>query len=103
MQDLIDNCLSFHGEYLGQDGGSCFVNRDFLASRLDPQEIGSLLQLYTAGTISKETLLTQLAENEVLGDEFNVEEELEATEMGGLVDMAAPEATAQVESQDVEG
>ena len=85
MQDMIDNCLVFHAQYLGiNEFGSSFVNRDFLASRLDSQEIGSLLQLYTAGTITQETLLKQLEEGEVLGDEFQVEEELEATQLAGL-------------------
>lgn len=84
-QDLIDNCLTFHAQYMGSDmPGSCFVNRDFLAGRLDSQEIGSLLGLYTAGTISKETLLTQLSEGEVLGDDFDVEAELAETENAGL-------------------
>ena len=90
MQDMIDNCLQFHGQYLGSDAGSCFVNRDFVAQRLEPQEIQSLLQLYTAGTITQETLLTQLHEGEVLGDEFDVEEEIEATESGGLREMSEP-------------
>jgi hypothetical protein len=90
MQDMIDNCLQFHGQYLGSDAGSCFVNRDFVAQRLEPQEIQSLLQLYTAGTITQETLLTQLHEGEILGDEFDVEEEIEATESGGLREMSEP-------------
>ena len=90
MQDMIDNCLKFHGQYLGSDAGSCFVNRDFVAQRLEPQEIQALLQLYTAGTITQETLLTQLHEGEVLGDEFDVEEEIEATESGGLRETAEP-------------
>ena len=88
MQDLIDNCLVFHADYL-QEGnvGSSFVNRDFLASRLEPQEIQALLQLYNAGSITQKTLLDQLAEGEVLGDEFDVEEELEATQTGGLIEL----------------
>ncbi len=85
MQDLIDNCLGFHAQYMQQPvAGSSFINRDFLGSRLEPQEIQSLLQLYTAGTITQETLLNQLSAGEVLGDEFNVEEEIEATQTGGL-------------------
>jgi hypothetical protein len=92
MQDMIDNSLLFHAKYLGtNESGSSFVNRDFLADRLDPQEVGSLLQLYTAGTISQETLLKQLESGEVLGDEFDVEEELEATEKAGLIEMEQPE------------
>ena len=95
MQDLIDNCLAHHAHYLNiPETGSSFVNRDFLGSRLDPQEIQALLQLYTAGTITQKTLLDQLYEGEVLGDEFDVEEELESTQAGGLIEMAPPEPEA---------
>ena len=96
MQDLIDNCLTFHAEYLNiPETGTCFVNRDFVGARLEPNEIGSLLQLYTAGTISQETLLKQLHEGEVLGDEFDVEEELESTQVSGLIAMDQPTPTAK--------
>ena len=95
MQDLIDNCLAHHAHYLNiAEVGSSFVNRDFLGARLEPQEIQALLQLYTAGTISQKTLLDQLYEGEVLGDEFDVEEELESTQAGGYVEMAPPEPPA---------
>jgi hypothetical protein len=95
MQDLIDNCLAHHAHYLNiEEVGSSFVNRDFLGTRLEPQEIQSLLQLYTAGTITQKTLLDQLYEGEVLGDEFNVEEEIESTQAGGYIEMAAPEPRA---------
>jgi len=90
MQDMIDNCLQFHGQYLNAEAGSCFVNRDFLSQRLEPQEIQALLQLYTSGSITQETLLKQLHEGEVLGDEFDVEEEVESTQSGGMVEMTQP-------------
>jgi len=48
------------------------------------------LQLYTAGTITQETLLKQLHEGEVLGDEFDIEEELEATQQASLIEMDQP-------------
>ena len=63
--------------------GTAYVNRDFLGQRLQPQEIQALLQLYTAGTITQKTLLEELNKGEVL-DDLDVEEELEALEMGGL-------------------
>jgi hypothetical protein len=92
MQDMIDNCLTYHAQYLNiPEAGSSYVNRDFLGSRLEPQEIQSLLALYTAGTITQKTLLDQLSEGEVLGDDFDVEEELEATQNGGLIEMDQPE------------
>ena len=99
MQDLIDNCLSFHAQYMQQSQvGSSFINRDFLGQRLEPQEIQSLLQLYTAGTITQETLLNQLSAGEVLGDEFDVEEEIEATQTGGLIEMEQPQPEPREES-----
>ena len=92
VQDMIDNCLAFHAEYMQQpEAGSSYVNRDFLGSRLEPQEIQALLQLYTAGTITQATLLSQLEAGEVLGDEFDVEEVLEATQAGGLIETETPE------------
>ena len=100
MQDLIDNCLNFHAQYMQQaQAGSSFINRDFLATRLEPQEIQSLLQLYTAGTITQETLLNQLSAGEVLGDEFDVEEEIEATQTGGLVEMQQSEPEPEPETE----
>jgi hypothetical protein len=94
MQDMIDNCLRFHAEYMQQPvAGSSQVNRDFLGQRLEPQEIQSLLQLYTAGTITQDTLLTELANGDVLSEDFDIEEEIEATQTGGLIEMQQPEPT----------
>ncbi len=94
MQDMIDNCLRFHAEYMQEsNAGSSLVNRDFMGTRLEPLEIQALLQLYTAGTITQETLLLQLEAGEVLGDDFDVENELEATQNGGLIEMNTPEPT----------
>jgi hypothetical protein len=86
MQDMIDNCLQFHAQFLGQNeaAGSCHVNRDFVGMQISPADIQALLLLYTSGTITQETLLRQLSDGEVLGDDFDVEEELEATATGGL-------------------
>ena len=102
MQDMIDNCLQFHGQYINAEAGSCFVNRDFLSQRLEPQEIQALLQLYTSGSITQETLLKQLHEGEVLGDEFDIEEEIESTQSGGLVEMTQPTKPQADEENDSE-
>ena len=79
-----------------------FVNSDFLSQRLEPQEIQALLQLYTSGSITQETLLKQLHEGEVLGDEFDIEEEIESTQSGGLVEMAQPTKPEADEENDSE-
>ena len=88
VQDTIDNCLRFHAEYLNiPQVGNCYVNRDFVGARLEPADINALRDLYVAGVIGQETLLEQLANGEVLGDDFEVEEELMATQNGGLIEM----------------
>jgi len=86
VQDMIDNSLKFHAQFMGQQeaAGSCMVNRDFIGARLEPADVNALLQLYTAGTITKETLLMQLSDGEVLGDDFDVQEEVDATANGGM-------------------
>ena len=99
MQDLIDNCLRFHAEYLQQPvAGSSQVNRDFMGQRLEPQEIQALLQLYTAGTITQDTLLNELANGDVLSEDFDIEEEVEATQNGGLIEMEQPQPEPREES-----
>ena len=96
MQDLIDNCLKFHSEYLNEpNAGSSFVNRDFVTARLEPQEIQAYLQLFTTGSITQETLLNQLSAGEVLPDDFDVEDEIETTQNGGLSEREEPAAPAQ--------
>lgn len=103
MQDMIDNCLQYHAEFLGdRQPGSSYVNRDFLGTRLEPQEIQALLQLYTAGTITQETLLMQLSEGEVLGDDFDVDGELEATQVGGLIDVGVGDMPSGEDAQNEE-
>ena len=104
MQDLIDNCLKFHSEYLNEpNAGSSFVNRDFVSARLEPQEISSLLTLFTAGTISQETLLKQLSTGEVLGDDFDIEEEIESTQKGGLTEIDPPMEPEPEDEEEEEG
>ena len=107
LQDLIDNCLMYHAKYLNlSQSGNCFVNRDFLGSRLDPQEINSLKELWTSGAITQETLLKQLEAGEVLGDDFEIEEELLAVQQEGLTAMEEeapiPEANEDEEEESAE-
>lgn len=105
VQDMIDDCLQFHAQYLGAGvaPGSSYVNRDFLGARLEPADIQSLLALYTAGTITQETLLRELAEGDVLGDNFDVDAELEATANGGLMADLPSGLADQAQQNDLSG
>ena len=54
-----------------------------------------MLALFTSGTISQETLLNQLSAGEILGDDFDIEEEIEITQNGGLTEREEPPAPAE--------
>jgi len=76
-QDMIDNCLKWHAALTGQKvSGSVLINRDFLGARIQDEDITALLQLYKERVITHCTLLKQLAQDEVLGDDFCVEQEV---------------------------
>ena len=87
IQDLLDNCLKFHAAFLNQSvAGTSFVNRDFVDTSLEPNQVDALLKIYAQGVIDQEELLKKLVEGEVLSEDFEVEEMLNKTQMGGLME-----------------
>jgi hypothetical protein len=80
LQDLIDNCLKFHADYLGiGDPGTSMVNTDFVSQKIEPAQMAELVKLWSLGGITLETLLIQLADGEIFVDDFDVDAEVEAT------------------------
>ena len=100
LQDLIDNCLKFHAEYLNlPTAGSSMVNNDFVAKTLEPSHVAELIKLRMNGDITQETLLIQLADGEWLYDDFDVDAEIEATAAQQQAQMDAQEAMLQANLQ----
>ena len=88
IQDLIDNCLKFHAAFENQSvAGTSFVNRDFVDLSLQPAQIDALLKIYAQGIIDQEELLKKLIEGEVLSEDINIEDMLNKTMQGGLIEM----------------
>ena len=75
-----------------------------MGQRLTPQEIQAMQGLWSSGAISQETLLKQLAEGEILGDDFDVDMEIESTQMGDMqeTDEPTPEAEPDEPTEDPE-
>ena len=85
IQDLLDNCLKFHAAYEKQNiAGTTFVNRDFVDTSLEPNQIDALLKIYAAGVIDQEELLKKLIEGEVLSEDIDIDEMLDRNELGDL-------------------
>ncbi|MEP0874061.1 DUF4055 domain-containing protein [Trichocoleus desertorum AS-A10] len=80
LQDGFDLCLEYHAAYLGEEPGTCQVNRDFNLNALMAQDITAYSQLQQMGQISLETLLELLKKGEVLPDEFDIEAEIKKLE-----------------------
>ena len=100
IQDLLDNCLKFHAEFLKQSvAGTTFVNRDFVDSSLQPAQVDALLKIYAQGVIDQEELLKKLVEGEILSEDFDIEEMMNKTQMGGLVETEAPQQAATTENE----
>ncbi len=80
LQDGFDLCLEYHAAYLGEEPGTCQVNRDFNLNALTSQDVTAYSGLQQLGQISLETLLELLKKGEVLPDEFDVEKEIQKLE-----------------------
>ena len=83
IQDTIDNCLKFHAEYLNEtQPGNSIISRDFVSAKLDPQQVTQILAGYNSAKplYTQETALQMLVEGEWLPEDFDVEEEVLATE-----------------------
>jgi hypothetical protein len=102
LQDLVDQCLVFHAEYLGlPDGGSSAVNRDFVSQRLDSGEVAQLIQLRVNNEITQETLLTRLSEGEWMGSDFDVQAEVEATMQAKAQELQVQQAQMDASLQEL--
>lgn len=76
LQDAIEEAMSFHAEFLGQDtytNGSVLVNRDFEDLTLDSGTIGALSNLHLAGQVDLDTLWSMLEQGNVLPEDFDRE------------------------------
>lgn len=91
----------------GEDAINVDVNKDFVDTKLSPQELTALVDAYLKGAISQETLLHNLKIGEVLPESQTIEDEMsqlaqnnpDATNDGGAGQLSAQDSS---ESFDIE-
>jgi hypothetical protein len=71
LQDGIERALGFHARYMGLEGGSIQINRDFENLTLTPAQIQALSALVRDGHLGIETLWKMLISGNVLPDDFD--------------------------------
>jgi hypothetical protein len=81
------------------------LNTDFSTTRLDPQELQALMQLWQGGAISKQTLYFNLQQGEIIPPERIFEEEesmIETQEPARIPFGETPEEEPEPEDDDEE-
>lgn len=83
-QDMIENVLKYMALWVGEsDGGSVTLNSNFDLIDFDASEASLLMNLRTAGNITRSTLLKEMKRRGVLADDLDIEAELEAVSAEG--------------------
>lgn len=93
LESALNQAFEFAAQYVGIEAPEITIDRDFDYYRLIGQDIAVLSQLNAAGKISDAMLLEILRRGEILPDNVNIEDEMEA---------AGKPATAIVEQPEVQ-
>lgn len=78
LEDALNTALSYHADYIRQPAPKLTLSKDFDGILIDPSRIQVLSALQQNGQITLETLLNLLKQGEVLGDNFDVNAEIDA-------------------------
>ncbi len=99
LESALNQAFAFAAEYVGMEPPEITIDRDFDYYRLIGQDVAVLSQLNAAGKISDAMLLEILRRGEVLPDNINIEDELEASTTNAL---ALPETAENTGDEDME-
>ncbi len=99
LESALNQAFAFAAEYVGMEPPEITIDRDFDYYRLIGQDVAVLSQLNAAGKISDAMLLEILRRGEVLPDNINIEDELEASTTNAL---ALPETAENSGDEDME-
>ncbi|MGA0132713.1 MAG: DUF4055 domain-containing protein, partial [Ilumatobacteraceae bacterium] len=99
LESALQQAFAFAGQYIGIEPPEITIDRDFDYYRLIGQDVSVLAQLNQMGKISDQMLLEVLRRGEILPDNINIEDELEASTENAL---ALPEAPENTGDEDME-
>jgi hypothetical protein len=99
LESALNQAFGFAAQYVGMEPPEITIDRDFDYYRLIGQDVSVLAQLNQMGKISDAMLLEVLRRGEVLPDNINIEDELEASTTNAL---ALPEAAESNDEEDME-
>lgn len=79
-QDALEKAIKFMGQWTGKDYSQVQVilNTEFSNTKDRIEEVKQLVAMYEKRGISRETLLREVYKRNLLGDDFNIQNELTA-------------------------
>lgn len=91
LQDALEQALKWMAVYggLGEVGASATVNKDFGVTMMTAQDVAVLLNAVTAGELSRETFLSEMARRGFIRSDIKPDEEAERIDkedVGGMPD-----------------
>jgi hypothetical protein len=89
------------GAYVGREAPLVSVARDFDLQKLDGQQVGQYLSMWTQGAISHELLLDMLQRGEILPD-IDIDAEIELIESNKLNDMDLAAAGGNLSEEELQ-
>jgi hypothetical protein len=102
IESTLQEAMEMAAAYVGIAAPTVSLDRDFDLQTLTPQQVQQYLQLWTAGAITQESLLSLLKTGEVLPD-VDVEAEVERTQAAQAGMMMMPQVSpVQIDVQEEE-
>jgi hypothetical protein len=101
LESALNQAFAFAAQYVGMEPPEITIDRDFDYYRLIGQDVAVLTQLNEMGKISDAMLLEILRRGEVLPDNINIEDELEANTTNAL-ELAEPAESIDEEDDEEE-
>jgi hypothetical protein len=98
LESALNQAFEFAAQYVGIEAPEITIDRDFDYYRLIGQDVAVLTQLNQLGKISDSMLLEILRRGEVLPDNINVEDEMEAAGESATDILEEAESTEEEDS-----
>jgi hypothetical protein len=111
-QDAIERCIQFMGQWTSKDLSqvTAVLNTEFSNTKDRLAEVAQLVAMWEKKGLSREVLLTEVRNRNLLGDDFNIKEEMalwaavDAINQSGQTDPnAAPGTTSTTTDPNVSG
>ena len=99
LEQALQEVVDLAAEYAGQEAPTVGIPRDFDATRLEGNDVTSVIALFTSGIIDQQTALQVLHRGEWLDDSVDIDEIMSQTEVNELheIDMQVKRTEAMAE------